>query len=161
MKLVKRKETQMDSESSEAYKALRTNLLFCGNDKKAIVFTSCTPDEGKSTVVRNLAESLAEAEKKVLLVDADLRKSVMVGRFQIEGESVGLSHYLSGLCELEEAVNHTDLENLDVIFAGPDEVITFSHRAYSKAVFGKGAVEAAKYLAGKPAGLYDMQDVIG
>lgn len=49
----------------------------------------------------------------------------------------------------------------DVIFAGPDEVITFSHRAYSKAVFGKGAVEAAKYLAGKPAGLYDMQDVIG
>lgn len=119
MKLVKRKETQMDSESSEAYKALRTNLLFCGNDKKAIVFTSCTPDEGKSTVVRNLAESLAEAEKKVLLVDADLRKSVMVGRFQIEGESVGLSHYLSGMCELEEAVNHTDLEDLDVIFAGP------------------------------------------
>ncbi|MDO4621161.1 MAG: 4-hydroxy-tetrahydrodipicolinate reductase [Lachnospiraceae bacterium] len=49
----------------------------------------------------------------------------------------------------------------DVIFAGPDEVITFSHRAYSKTVFGKGAVEAAKFLAGKPAGLYDMQDVIG
>ncbi len=49
----------------------------------------------------------------------------------------------------------------DVIFAGPDEVITFSHQAYSKAVFGKGAVEAAKFLAGKGAGLYDMQDVIG
>ncbi len=49
----------------------------------------------------------------------------------------------------------------DVIFAGPDEVVTFSHRAYSKAVFGKGAVEAAKYLAGKGPGLYDMQDVIG
>ena len=48
----------------------------------------------------------------------------------------------------------------DVIFAGPDEVITFSHQAYSKGVFGKGAVEAAKFLAGKPAGLYDMQDVI-
>ena len=48
----------------------------------------------------------------------------------------------------------------DVIFAGEDEVITFSHRAYSKAVFGKGAVEAAKFLAGKPAGLYDMSDVI-
>lgn len=48
----------------------------------------------------------------------------------------------------------------DVIFAGPDEVITLSHRAYSKAVFGKGAVEAAKYLAGKGPGLYDMQDVI-
>ncbi len=49
----------------------------------------------------------------------------------------------------------------DVIFAGADEVITFSHRAYSKAVFGKGAVQAAKFLAGKPAGMYDMSDVIG
>lgn len=49
----------------------------------------------------------------------------------------------------------------DVIFAGADEVVTFSHRAYSKAVFGKGAIQAAKFLAGKPAGLYDMADVIG
>ncbi|MDD6441511.1 MAG: 4-hydroxy-tetrahydrodipicolinate reductase [bacterium] len=48
----------------------------------------------------------------------------------------------------------------DVIFAGADEVITFQHTAYSKAVFGKGAVEAAKYLAGKPAGMYGMSDVI-
>lgn len=49
----------------------------------------------------------------------------------------------------------------DVIFAGADEVITFSHRAYSKAVFGKGAIQAAKFLAGKSAGMYDMADVIG
>ena len=48
----------------------------------------------------------------------------------------------------------------DVIFAGTDEVITFSHRAYSKAVFAKGAVQAAKFLAGKEPGLYDMGDVI-
>lgn len=48
----------------------------------------------------------------------------------------------------------------DVIFAGADEVVTFSHAAYSKAVFGKGAIQAAKFLAGKPAGLYDMSDVI-
>ncbi len=48
----------------------------------------------------------------------------------------------------------------DVIFAGQDEVITFSHTAYSKAVFGRGAVEAAKFLSGKPAGMYDMSDVI-
>ena len=49
----------------------------------------------------------------------------------------------------------------DVIFAGGDEVITFSHRAYSKAVFAKGAIQAAKFLKGKTAGLYDMSDVIG
>lgn len=49
----------------------------------------------------------------------------------------------------------------EVIFAGIDEVIEINHHAYSKAVFGKGAVQAAKYLAGKPAGMYDMSDVIG
>ncbi|MCR4937855.1 MAG: 4-hydroxy-tetrahydrodipicolinate reductase [Lachnospiraceae bacterium] len=49
----------------------------------------------------------------------------------------------------------------DVIFAGGDEVITFSHRAYSKAVFAKGAIQAAKFLKGKASGLYDMSDVIG
>ena len=48
----------------------------------------------------------------------------------------------------------------EIIFAGMDEVITFSHTAYSRAVFGKGAVQAAKYLAGKPAGKYNMGDVI-
>lgn len=49
----------------------------------------------------------------------------------------------------------------DVIFAGTDEVITFSHTAYSKAIFGKGALQAALFLAGKEPGMYDMQDVIG
>lgn len=49
----------------------------------------------------------------------------------------------------------------DVIFAGTDEVIEFKHTAYSKAVFGKGALEAAVFLAGKPAGLYNMSHVIG
>ena len=49
----------------------------------------------------------------------------------------------------------------EIIFEGQDEVIEFKHTAYSKAIFGKGAVEAAKFLAGKPAGRYDMSDVIG
>ncbi len=48
----------------------------------------------------------------------------------------------------------------DVIFAGQDEVITFSHTAYSRAIFAKGALAAAAYLAGRPAGFYDMQDVL-
>lgn len=49
----------------------------------------------------------------------------------------------------------------DVIFAGLDEVVTLSHRAYSRSIFAKGAIEAAKFLAGKPAGMYDMSNVIG
>ena len=48
----------------------------------------------------------------------------------------------------------------DVIFAGRDEVLTLSHTAYSKAIFAKGALEAAKFLAGKEPGLYDMSDVV-
>lgn len=48
----------------------------------------------------------------------------------------------------------------DVIFAGQDEVITFSHVAYSRAVFAKGAIQAAKFVAGKPAGMYDMSNVV-
>ncbi len=48
----------------------------------------------------------------------------------------------------------------EVLFAGTDEVITFKHTAYSKAIFGKGAIQAAKFLAGQPAGMYDMSDVV-
>ncbi|MBP3280099.1 MAG: 4-hydroxy-tetrahydrodipicolinate reductase [Butyrivibrio sp.] len=48
----------------------------------------------------------------------------------------------------------------DVIFAGQDEVVTLSHRAYSRAIFGKGAIEAAKFLAGRGPGMYDMSDVL-
>lgn len=48
----------------------------------------------------------------------------------------------------------------EIIFAGADEVIEIKHTAYSRRLFGKGAVEAAKFLAGKPAGMYDMRDVI-
>lgn len=49
----------------------------------------------------------------------------------------------------------------EVLFAGTDEVIEFKHTAYSRSVFGKGAIEAAKFLAGKEPGMYDMSDVIG
>ena len=49
----------------------------------------------------------------------------------------------------------------EIIFAGQDEVIELKHTAYSRAIFGKGAVSAALYLAGKEAGMYDMSDVIG
>lgn len=72
-------------------------------------------------------------------------------RMQRPAKEIGLSAVRGG----------TIVGEHDVIFAGADEVITFSHTAYSKAVFGKGAIEAAKFLAGKPAGRYDMSDVIG
>lgn len=105
----------------EAFNSLRTNLQFCGVDNKVIMFTSCTPDEGKSTVTMELARSLNDDGKKVVLVDADLRKSVFVGRYRIHSEETmfGLSHYLSGQKKMDEVINHTNIENLDMIIAGP------------------------------------------
>ena len=63
---------EQDYRSNEAYKSLRTNIEFSGSDKKVIMFTSCTPNEGKSTVSLSLAMSFAEGGKKVLFIDGDL-----------------------------------------------------------------------------------------
>lgn len=107
-----------DYRSNEAYKTLRTNIEFSGSDKRVIVFTSCTPNEGKSTVSLSLAASLAEGEKRVLFIDADLRKSVMMGRHKITGELNGLSHFLSGQAELKDVICKTQNQGLSVILAG-------------------------------------------
>ena len=64
----------------EAYKALRTNLQFCGQDIKTIAITSCNENEGKTTIALNVAASFAETGKKVLFIDADMRKSVLTGQ---------------------------------------------------------------------------------
>ena len=108
-----------DYRSNEAYKTLRTNIEFSGSDKKVIVFTSCTPNEGKSTVTMGLAASLAEGGKRVLFVDADLRKSVLVGRHRVTGEVKGLTHFLSGQADVKEVILRTQEPNLFVTFAGP------------------------------------------
>lgn len=103
---------------SEAYKALRTNLQFCGSDVKVIALTSCMPNEGKSTISLNLAYSLAELGKDVLFIDADLRKSVIENKYVEGGNLKGLAHYLSGQCSFEEVVYSTNIEHLHCVFAG-------------------------------------------
>lgn len=108
-----------DYRSNEAYKSLRTNILFSGEDNKVLAFTSCTPNEGKSSVSLALAKSLADAGKSVLFVDADLRKSVLVGRHRVTQEVKGLTHYLSGQAELNEVLCKTEESGLYMIFAGP------------------------------------------
>ena len=69
---------------------------FCGEDKKVIAVTSCTPNEGKSSVSMQLGISLAESGKRVILIDADLRKSVLLGRTKTQKSVRGLAHFLSG-----------------------------------------------------------------
>ncbi|HIV16365.1 MAG TPA: polysaccharide biosynthesis tyrosine autokinase [Candidatus Alectryocaccobium stercorigallinarum] len=105
---------------TEAYKTLRTNLQFCGEEKKVIALTSCTPNEGKSTVSFNLALSLAEAGKKTLLIDADMRKSVLVGETKPSQQNLqGLAHYLSGQSVLQDVIYMTDVPNLCIVYSGP------------------------------------------
>ena len=60
----------------ESLRALKTNVQFCGDDIKTLLITSAVPNEGKSTVALNLARSLTESGKRVLLIDTDMRKSV-------------------------------------------------------------------------------------
>lgn len=103
----------------EAFNTLRTNILFSGREVKSIVVTSCFAHEGKSTITFETARSLAESGKKVLLVDADLRKSVLVSRITKERGITGLSQLLSGQINAEDAIYHTQFEGLDIIFAGP------------------------------------------
>lgn len=109
---------KLSFQTKEAYKTLRTNLEFSGPDVKVIVMTSCMENEGKTSVSFQLALSLAEAGKKTILVDADLRKSVMYGRYKATRGKYGLSHYLSGQVQLEEAVCTTNIPGLHIIFAG-------------------------------------------
>lgn len=102
----------------EAYKTLRANIQFCGTDVKAIAITSCHPNEGKSTMAIEVAKSLAEAGKKVLLVDADLRKSVIVKKHASSSGICGLSQYLSGQSTLDEVLFATQVEGFHIIFSG-------------------------------------------
>lgn len=103
---------------TEAFRTIRTNLRFCGREKKVIAVTSCVPNEGKSSVSMRLAQALTEDGSSVILVDADLRKSVMRRRFTLREHCRGLSDYLSGYCSVKEAVQKTDVNKFDVILSG-------------------------------------------
>lgn len=117
--VVVRKLDDLDFRSNEAYKTLRTNIQFCGSEIKVIAVTSCTPNEGKTSVTFNLARSMAELGKKVLYMDADLRKSVVVGRYKVEGKILGLTHFLSGQEQFHNVVYSTNINRLHMVFAGP------------------------------------------
>lgn len=120
MKKIKVMEREQSYNLREEIKTLRTNIQFCGSDKKVILITSCLPGEGKTTTTFEIAKSFAELRKPVLIIDADLRKSMMLSRIQVEGEvEHGLSHFLSGQCNLSDVLLSTNFPKLHMIFAGP------------------------------------------
>lgn len=108
----------LDFKTNEAYKTLRTNISFSGEDISVIALTSSVPNEGKSAVSWNLAKSFAEDNKKVLYMDADIRKSVTVARYGVDIETKGLSHYLTKQSDLEDVIYETNIKNFSIIFTG-------------------------------------------
>lgn len=113
-------EMDIDISVSEAYKRLRTNLEFSsrGEQIQTIMITSTHRNEGKSTVAANLAVAYAQANKKVLLMDADIRGSCQHLIFNTSNEA-GISNYLTREHFFKEAIRGTLLQNLDIIPAGP------------------------------------------
>lgn len=107
-----------DFQPSEAIKTLRTNLMFCGDEVRAIGLTSFGAGEGKSSIAFQLAASFAQSGKSVMLVDADLRKSVLQYRLGVRERTSGLSHYLSGMTDIKSAVKQTDIPGFYILFAG-------------------------------------------
>lgn len=108
-----------NSRIAESFRKLRTNLSFLAvdNPPKVIVVTSSIPNEGKTTTAINLALALAEADNNVLLVDGDMRRSMVQDYLKLDG-SVGLSTVLSGAIPLSEALQETTFAGLTVLTAG-------------------------------------------
>ena len=104
--------------AEEYYNALCTNLQLSGDDLKVFSISSVKAGEGKSTTSTNIAWSFARAGYKTLLIDADMRNSVMSGVFKARDKITGLTEFLSGTTDLSHGLCDTNIENLFVIQAG-------------------------------------------
>lgn len=118
--------------TQEAFNVLRTNIQFCGQDVKVIAITSCTMNEGKSYVSLHLGRCLSEIGKSVLLIDADMRKSVMAGRNSDSKDVKGMSEVITGQAKLQDCIYATQYQSLHLLFAGkyppnPVELLNTPH----------------------------------
>jgi len=107
------------SSIAESYRQMRTNLQFArgGSPARSLLLTSPTPGDGKSTTVSNLAVAFAQTGKRVLLIDADLRRPMLHSIFRVE-QGVGLAEVLTGKSTFDQAVRKTKVENLDFLTSG-------------------------------------------
>ena len=112
---------ELDFAGNEAFNTLATNLSYCGSDIKTILVTSRYAYEGKSFSSMNLLRTLASLQKRVVLLDADLRRSKIMSQHEIHFQgntSYGLAHYLAGKCELTDIVYETNIPNAWLIPIG-------------------------------------------
>ena len=117
LEIVQKKLGQV-KKAEEYYNALRTNIQLSGNNLQVIAITSVKPGEGKSTTSTNIAWAFARAGYKTLLLDADIRNSVMSGVFKTREKITGLTEFLSGTTDLSHGLCDTNIENLFVVQAG-------------------------------------------
>ena len=113
----------LDFSGTEALNSICTNMSFVGRDMKKFVITSCTENEGKSSMTMQIVANLARRGKTICLIDGDLRKSVMLRRFGIQmstSEIVGLAHYLAGYNTIDEIIYQTDIPGASFIPTGRD-----------------------------------------
>ena len=105
---------------AEAFRTIRTAIYFGGEERavKTILITSPTPGDGKSTCISNLAIAVAQAGRRVLLIDADCRRPVQHKTFKVD-ETQGLTGVLTGRATLSDAVRPTEIDRLDLLQCGP------------------------------------------
>lgn len=108
------------SRASEAFRTLRTNIQFSSFDTevKTIVVTSTAPSEGKSTIISNLALTMAQTGKKILLIDCDLRRPTVHKTMNVSNDK-GLTNLLAEAIKLQECILATEINNLFLLTSGP------------------------------------------
>ena len=119
---------QLDYAATEAINTLASNIIFSGIKYKTFMITSCNANEGKSFVSFHVSQKLASMGYAVLLLDADLRKSVFVSRYDAEtqGQIMGLSHYLAGMCTMQDVVYQTNIDHMHVVPIGVEVLNSIS-----------------------------------
>ncbi|MBQ1716382.1 MAG: CpsD/CapB family tyrosine-protein kinase [Ruminococcus sp.] len=132
----------------ESYKSARSNIMFSlsAEDQKVFAVTSYAKGEGKSTVSANLAISFSKMERRVLLIDCDLRRPNLHNIFKVEN-TVGLSNIIGKMADFEDAVKHDVLPNLDILPSGtipPNPSELLCSPGFEKLV--KGLIDEYDYI---------------
>ena len=132
----------------ESYKSARSNIMFSlsAEDQKVFAVTSYAKGEGKSTVSANLAISFSKMERRVLLIDCDLRRPNLHNIFKVEN-TIGLSNVIGKMADFEDAVKHDVLPNLDILPSGtipPNPSELLCSPGFEKLV--KGLIDEYDYI---------------
>lgn len=149
----------------EAIRSVRTNIQFSGVDKKnkVISITSTKPEEGKSTIIYNLAKSFAENGGKVILLDCDLRKPTIPLISGVDN-NIGLTNYLTGKVDYSRIINtDSDQENFDMIFTGPippNPAEILASKAYKNLVEQLSDIYDYVFIDTPPVGLFTDASIV-